>query len=370
VYWAGVVAASPVPLRKSRLKPPETLVDCTFEVNFPPDGGAHMKISWLGIALVVAPLVGWPQAQTPIGVSGPYRVGPGDVVQITVFEVDELSQPAVVSQQGSIPLPLVGEVQVGGLTTSEIEAELKSLYSRDLLRNPQISVRVEEFRSQPVSILGAVGEPGVYQLQGRRRLLDVLAIAAGLSPEVGETITISRSGAQRPVPDEAGLPRSPPPVQFISPQPAEDRAGRTEMRVVVRDLLSGAAGEAGNPLIEPHDVIQVAKAGVVYVLGAVKQPGGFPIKDQEKVTVLRAISLAAGLDGHAAPQGARIIRQLGAEKFEVPVPVRDILKGRARDIELETNDILFIPDSRAKNALSRGAEAAIQMATGLVIWRR
>ena len=97
------------------------------------------------------------------------------MVQITVFEVDELSQPAVVGSQGSIPLPLVGEVNVEGLTTSEIEGKLKLLYGRDLLRDPQISVRVEEFRSQPVSILGAVREPGVYQLQGRRRLLDVLA---------------------------------------------------------------------------------------------------------------------------------------------------------------------------------------------------
>jgi len=316
-------------------------------------------------------LAAWPQAQTPIGVSGPYRLGPGDVVQITVFEVDELSQPAVVNSQGSIPLPLVGEVSVEGLTTSEIEGKLKLLYGRDLLRDPQISVRVEEFRSQPVSVLGAVREPGVYQLQGRRRLLDVLAIAGGLSPEVGETITISRPGVRRPVSDELDLPVSPPPVQVISPPDTEDRPGRTkEMRVFVRDLLAGAPGEASNPFIEPHDVIQVAKAGVIYVLGAVKQPGGFPIKDQEKVTVLRAISLAAGLDGHAAPQRSRIIRQLGAERFEVPVAVRDILKGRARDIELETNDILFIPDSRAKNALSRGADAVIQMATGLVIWRR
>ena len=142
------------------------------------------------------------------------------------------------------------------------------------------------------------------------------------------------------------------------------------MRVSVRDLLTGAAGEAGNPLVEPHDVIQVAKAGVVYVLGAVKQPGGFPIKDQEKVTVLRALSLAAGLDGKAAPQKSRIIRQIGVEKIEVLVPVRDILRGRTPDVELETNDILYIPDSRAKNALSRGTEAAVQMATGLVIWRR
>ena len=330
-----------------------------------------MKISRLGIALLVAPLVAWPQAQNPIGVSGPYRVGPGDVVQITVFEVDELSQPAVVTQQGSLPLPLVGEVEVEGLTTSEIEGKLKSLYGQGLLSNPQISVLVEEYRSQPVSVLGAVRQPGVYQLQGRRLLLDVLAIAGGLSPEVGETITISRSGVQRPVSDELDLPLSPPPVEVMSQPDTEGRPGRTEeMRVLVRDLLSGAPGEVNNPFIEPHDVIQVAKAGVVYVLGAVKQPGGFPIKDQKKVTVLRAISLAAGLDGRAAPQRSRIIRQLGAEKFEVPVAVQDILNGRARDIELETNNILFIPDSRAKNALSRAADAAIQMATGLVIWRR
>ena len=222
-----------------------------------------------------------------------------------------------------------------------------------------------------MSVLGAVRQPGVYQLQGRRRLLDVLAIAGGLSPEVGETITISRSGVQRPASDELDLPISPPPVQVMSPPDTNGHPARTEeMRVFVRNLLSGAPGEVNNPFIEPHDVIQVAKAGVVYVLGAVKQPGGFPIKDQEKVTVLRAISLAAGLEGHAAPQRSRIIRQLGAEEFEVPVAVRDILKGRARDIELETNDILFIPDSRAKNALSRAADAAIQMATGLVIWRR
>ena len=375
----------------NRLKPRNTLVDCTFEAKLPPDGDAHMKISWLGlvllvaplVALLVAPVVAWPQIQAPIGVSGPYRVGPGDVVQITVFEVDELSQPAVVTQQGSIPLPLVGEVGVEGLTTSEIEGKLTSLYSQDLLRNPQISVRVEEFRSQPVSILGAVREPGVYQLQGRRRLLDVLAIAGGLSPEVGETITISRPAGRRLVSDAVHFLPSPPPVQLIRPPGAParsrrmDRFGRTdrpgiaeEMRVSVRGLLTGAAGEAGNPLVEPHDVVQVAKAGVVYVLGAVKQPGGFPIKDQEKVTVLRALSLAAGLNGNAAPQKARIIRQIGAEKFEVPVAVRDILRGRTGDVELETNDILYIPDSRAKNALSRGSEAAVQMATGLVIWRR
>ncbi len=107
----------------------------------------------------------------PIGVSGEYRVGPGDVLDVKVFEVEELSNPAVVSPRGTVSLPLIGEVFVGQKTTLQIEVRLKQLYEINLLQDPQISVSVQEFRSQPVSILGAVERPGVYQLQGRRRLV-------------------------------------------------------------------------------------------------------------------------------------------------------------------------------------------------------
>ena len=405
------------------------------------------SLSRAGRVLWILTLCSLVQAQgpqfNPIGVSGEYRVGPGDVLDIRVFEVEELSKPAVVSPRGTVSLPLIGEVLVGHMTTIEIEARLKQLYEIDLLQDPQINVSVQEFHSQPVSVLGAVERPGVYQLQGRRRLVEVLAMAGGLTAEVGDVITISRSpflerldadpnsesrrpgrpcapnavaseldpagesdrgphqggtlpghadrqtalalyspagrdrcrkrsqGPHESIPATEGLGASPARVHLPEfPPPAERRRTREELQVSVRDLLMLDGSDGSNPLILAHDVIRVAKAGVIYVLGAVKKPGGFRIKDQETVTVLRAVSLAGGLGRHAAPRKSRIIRQSRGLKHEIPVSIRDILRDRAPDSPLEPNDILFIPDSRAKNALSRSAEAAIQMGTGIVIWHR
>ena len=152
------------------------------------------------------------------------------------------------------------------------------------------------------------------------------------------------------------LPEFPPGAR--QPRPVE------EIQVSVRDLLMLDGSHGSNPLILAHDVIRVAKAGVIYVLGAVEKPGGFRIKDQEIVTVLRAVSLAGGLGRHAAPRKSRIIRQSSGLNREIPLSIRDILRDRAPDSPLEPNDILFIPDSRAKSALSRSAEAAIQMGDG------
>jgi polysaccharide export outer membrane protein len=277
------------------------------------------------------------------GPAGPYRVGPGDVLDITVFEVDELSKPATVGPRGTLVLPLLGEVQAEGLTPLEIAAQLEKLYGETLLRDPQISVAVRDYRSQPVSVVGAVVRPGIYQLQGRRRLLDVLAMAGGLANDSGDEIRVARQG--------------------------EKAAPSEELALSLRALLAGPSDARNNPWIEPYDVISVAKTGLVYVLGAVARPGGYPI-EQESMSVLRAISLAQGLDSRAAPQKARVIRQQGAAKQEMEVPINDILRGAAADAPLQDNDILFVPDSRAKSALHRGAEAAIQLATGVIIWRR
>ena len=269
-----------------------------------------------------------------------YRLGPGDKLAIEVFEVAELSGPAVVDVAGAIRLPLVGEVKATGLTARELEDALEARYGDNLLENPQITVAVEDFRSQPVSIVGEVAEPGVYQLQGRRRLLEVLAMAGGLTEHVGETITITRASA------------------------GADRA------ISVKNLLTLEPGEDDNPWIEPHDVLRVSRAGVIYVIGAVRQPGGFPIKDQERMTVLRAVSLASGTERTAARQRVRLIRQRDGAEQDIPVNLSDVLKGKAEDATLEPNDILYVPNSAMKTTLNRTTEAVIQMATGLVIWRR
>src|SRR5712692_8972352 len=191
-----------------------------------------------------------------------YRLGPGDVIDVNVFEVEDLSKPVVISPEGAAAFPLVGAVELAGLTTSQAAARLRQLYSKNLIRDPQISVSVKEYHSQPVSILGAVAKPGVYQLRGPRRLSNVLALAGGLAPEAGSEITIQRQ----------------------------------------EEVLRVATRGEDNPWIEGSDTVRVSKAGVVYVVGEVGRAGGFPLKDQEQITVLKALSLAEGLRRYAAPQ--------------------------------------------------------------------
>ncbi len=290
-----------------------------------------MHIAGFGLWLALA-------AADVLAPTAAYRLGPGDVIDIAVFEVEELSKPAILAPDGTVTLPLVGVVELGGLSTREAGERLRSLYADHWIRNPQIAVAVREYHSQPVVVLGAVARPGVYQLRGRRRLSDVLAVAEGLAPDAGSEITILR-------------PRPPGPDQILS--------------VATRDLI------ADNPWVEALDTVRVSKAGIVYVVGEVERAGGFPLKDQEAITVLRALSLAAGLRPTAARQQARIIRTTaGGARREVPVRVEDILNGRAPDLRLEPNDVLFIPHSQARRAAARAAEAAIQMATGVIIWRR
>jgi polysaccharide export outer membrane protein len=271
-----------------------------------------------------------------------YSLGGGDVIDVSVFEVAELSRTAVISPDGTVTLPLIGTVKLGGLTTQAATARLAELYGDNLVRNPQVSVTVKEYHSQPVSVLGAVNSPGVYQLRGARKLSDVVALAQGLSAESGGEISIHRKGAS---------------------------GTENTVAVSTRDLLRLSGREEDNPWVQGGDTVRVAKAGVVYVVGEVIKAGGFQLKDQEQITVLKAVSLAEGLRRDAAPQKARIIRKEGAEKHELPVKLRDILDGRAPDTPLLAGDILFVPNSQAKTAMGRVAEAAIQMTTGLVIWR-
>jgi len=306
----------------------------------------RMTCLWVGLAALV-----WaqPRGDSPgergggFAASAGYRLGPGDVVDIRVFGVEELSKPAALGADGSVALPLVGVVELAGMTTAQAALRLQELYGTNYLREPQIAVMVKEYFSQPVSVLGAVTRPGIYQLRGPRRLSDVLALAEGLAPEAGSEITVSRS---------------------------KQEGGEQTFTVPVRGLLSLNGQEENNPWIQAHDTIRVAKAGIVYVIGEVGRAGGFPLKDQEQITVLKALSLAEGLRRTASPQKSKIIRTAGEQKTETLVNVRHILEGRAPDTLLAPNDILFVPHSQAKSAMGRAAEAAIQITTGVIVWRR
>ncbi|MBI1896283.1 MAG: polysaccharide biosynthesis/export family protein [Acidobacteria bacterium] len=286
-----------------------------------------------------------------------YRLGPEDRLFIHILDLDEIdpARPVSVDAHGSINLPVAGRVQAAGLTADELESELRRRLS-GILQEPEVTVTVSEFRSHPVSILGAVKNPGVHQVHGRKTLFEILSLAGGLNADAGNAIKITRRKTAGPMP-----------LPSVDDPTGEFRVAEVSVRSVM---------EAKNPQenieVLPHDVISVPKADLVYVIGAVRRSGGFTLSEKENISVLQALSLAEGLDRVASPKSARILRPVaGSEaRREIPVDLKQILAGRSQDLPLRANDILFVPVSGAKSAALRGLEAAIQLGTGIAIYRR
>lgn len=286
-----------------------------------------------------------------------YVLGPDDEVLIWALGVDELEKATgIVDQAGFIDLPLVGRVKAIGRTPEELKEELRQKLT-PFVREPDVTVTVKELRSMPVSVIGEVKTAGIHQLKGRKTLMEVLSLAGGLSPVAGHTIIITRRMEFGLLP-LAGATRGP--------------SGRYSIgRVNLESVLQSRNPEQ-NVVIMPHDTISVPRAQMVYVVGRVKKAGGFVLHERETISVLQALSLAEGLDHTAAPSNALIVRNasdLGARQ-QTRVDIKKILAGKSEDVPLRPEDILFVPTSAAKNAGLRAAEAAIQMATGVVIWRR
>ena len=322
-----------------------------------------MSINYCGIMLLTGCLlaagqhVRAPAPAEPLPGSAPYVLGPEDQLKIWAFGVEEISdKPVRIDPSGNIDLPVVGKVHAGGLTLDQLKADLVQRFSKDVLK-PQVAVEIVEFGSQPVSVVGAVTHPGVHQIQGRKTLLEVLSMAEGLREDAGPRITISRQMAYGAIP---------------LPGAKTDATGKFSVAdVSVKDLLAGR-NPAENIPIFPHDVVTVAVAEGVYVMGAVRKPGAIPLKDSASISVLQALASAEGLGPTPAPQNATIVRFVdgNAQRKEIPVDLRKIQDGKAEDIAMRPNDILYVPQSGPKKAGARALEAAIQAATGIAIWGR
>jgi|YelNatPaOPRAMG01_1025707.scaffolds.fasta_scaffold26003_5 polysaccharide export outer membrane protein len=294
------------------------------------------------------------------GGSGPggraYALGPDDEIVITVAEAEDFpGKPVRIGPTGSISLPMVGRIEAAGLTVEQLEAELAARL-KTYIRNPQVTVTVTEMRSQPVSVIGSVGQPGVRQLQGRKTLMEVLSEAGGLKEDAGHTVKITRRMEYGPIP---------------LPGAVTDASGQFSIaEVSLRELM-----QAQNPLLNipimPNDVITVPRAEMVYVIGDVVKPGGIILGDQSTVTVLQALSMAAGLEKTAKPQDAKILRVApgSTQRVEVAVNLKDILAGKRSDVPMEKEDILFVPSSKGKTAALRILEAAVGSGTTAIIWR-
>ena len=311
--------------------------------------------------------------------SGKYRIGPDDVLDINVFSAPELNRIVRVSSSGDISLPLLGSVRAARLTPVGLESLLEDLLRHGYMKDPHVSVFVRDLQSHPVSVMGAVKMPGVFQVRGPKTLLEVLSLAGGLSEDAGYTAIImrgatsvlqsdpERTAVQEDIPSPSLTATSVSSANaHLDPDAHSREAG---IQVSLKDLLDSADPHY-NPVIYPGDIVKVTRAGVVYVVGEVKKPGGFTLKSSEKLSVLQAIALSEGLTRTAAKSNARVIRTdpVTGERKEFGIDINKIMKGKEQDIVLEAKDIVFVPNSAARTTFSRGAEAAAQTLTGLLIF--
>lgn len=312
---------------------------------------AHMSISSFPVLQAVQLVSAPPKAEVASG----YRLGPDDVIAVKVLDLEDTSNDSIrIDPGGQISLPLLGRVNAGGLTVAMLEKELASRL-KTYIHEPVVAVSIVEYRSQPVSVIGAVGQAGIHQLEGRKSLIEVLAKAGGLRPEAGDTVKITRQ-------IDWGL--------IPLPSAEMDPTGQFSVAEVSLRSIMQATSPAENIRILPNDVITVPRAALVYIVGEVNKPGGFTLQERGSITGLQALAMAEGFTTTASPQNALIIRQPhDAERVEIPVNLREVLQGKSKDVELLPDDILFVPTNVAKSAFVKVLQTAIQAATSAVIYR-
>jgi polysaccharide export outer membrane protein len=253
--------------------------------------------------VVIAALAGTAVGQTD------YRIGPQDILTITVFGEPDLSNKFTVEQDGTFTFPLIGRIQAGGVTLRDLEQELKRKLADGFLKNPQVTVVVETYRSQRILVLGEVRAPGEYQLTGDMTLMAALARAGSTTPSAGREAIIVRAPhrASGGGADEAGA------------------ASNGEAEVIKVDLTALQAGNlALNLPLRDGDTVSVPKAQSVFVTGQVKTPGAFAV--DADTTVLQVLSLAGGLTDRGADNRVRIQRTVKGKKAEIKVKLSDIVQ--------------------------------------------
>lgn len=264
-------------------------------------------------------------------------IGPGDLLNITIFNVPELQQTVRVSDTGDVMLSLIGNMHLAGMTMAAAASALEDEYrNRKMLVDPHVTILVTEYATEGISVLGEVTKPGVYPLLGPHSLLDIISAAGGLTPSAGSTVSIRRrSGAEQVVQ-----------LNVNDPQKA-----------LAQDVK-----------LQPADMVIVARAAIVYVVGDVGRPGGFMMQNNGKLTVLQAIALASGVNKTAALSHAKIIHKTPSGYVEADIHLARLLQGRSPDMALAPEDIVFVPNSKLKSAVAGGFTSVVQAATTAVVY--
>lgn len=292
-----------------------------------------------------------------------YVISPDDVLDIFIVDVPELSRQYRISTSGQLNFPLIPKpIDAAGKTLEALSQNLKHLLQQSgTLTDPRITISVKESRLHSIAITGAVKKPQIYEVMGPTRILDLLSLAGGLADNAGPVVRITRSST-------CGQTESVN-RQNSSPQTSVAQGIAT---LNLKTLLSSPDAQL-NVNVCPGDWVTVPPADVIYVVGAVNKSGGFQLTtEHDKLSVMQAIALAENLKPSAKRNDALIIRRdLSAPngRTEIAVNLRKIFAGQSPDVPLQPDDILFVPESAGKKVLTRGAEAAIQVATGMAIYR-
>ncbi len=275
-------------------------------------------------------------AAPPAPISSTARLGAGDLIELSVYGVPDLNTKARIGNSGDVYLPLVDYVHIADLSVDEAQDLIqKRLEDGGFVRNPHVSIFVNESASQAVNMMGEVTRPGAYPVIGERRLFDLISAAGGLTDKAGRNVTI----IHRQNPD----------------------------RKVELHLPSNLADDTENNVdITPGDTIIVARAGIVYVVGDVTRPSGFMIEDNA-LTVLKALALAGGGTRTSSLNSSKILRQTPTGVQQIPVQLKKVLQAKATDIPMLKGDVLWVPGSAAKTVAFRTAEAAMSMTTALAV---
>jgi polysaccharide export outer membrane protein len=279
-----------------------------------------------------------------------YILGAEDTISVRVFAADDIpDRPAQIGNDGTVTLPMVGRVNAAGLTIDQLQATLVTAYKK-YFKDPQVTVQVTDFRSQPVSVAGNVAIPGVVQLRGNRNLMEVISQAGGLRADAGDSVLITRNLSEGTIPVAGAF---------------TDPTGKYSVaHVNIRKVMAGSDPQL-NIQIKPHDVITVPRARLIYVLGNVNRPGGYVMTDNETVSLSQAIALAGGWNQTASLKGAKILRASGgAEREQIPADIKKIMDNKAHDVEMRPDDILYIPGSFGKLLAAHGMDAVIGAGAG------
>ncbi len=300
------------------------------------------------------PPAGTTKELPPDTVRANYVLGPNDQILIRSPQVEEINEkPFRIDAEGYINLPLVGRVHAGGMSQQELEAELIRRL-KEYIRDPQVIISITQFRSEPVFFVGAFAKPGIYGLQGKRTLVEMLVNVGGLQPNASRHIKLTRRAEYGPIP---------------LPNAIED----PEKKISTVEISMGSLRENVNPaediILQPFDVISVERAELIYINGEVNRTGAIELQERDSISLLQAVTQAGGFTRDAKRGQVRVLRPIESttRRAEIDIDVNDIYAGKANDFPLLPNDVMYVPRSYKRATLTTIGQLLLQNAPFIVV---